>query len=308
MRRWGTPIFSVALVALATAAAAQGAHDALVAKHAAANGVPESLVRRVIWIESRGNPRVVSKGNFGLMQIRLGTARAMGYSGSARGLLDADTNMTYAVKYLAGAYRAAGCNASRAISYYQRGYHRARRARCGPPAPSQTQLAGLPAQAKPAVIQAAMVEPASLPAPSTEGLKPKLVRTLAISKGNLEGAPTRTVARLEPEPVPLPPVPGARPKPLPMQSTAKLKPDPTTTQTVARLEPELVPLPPLKRPGLQPPSDQKLQAAYRSASKRARARTKVGAPVDLLSFLKNLMTPEKNSRTRAYRSHAQARR
>ena len=45
------------------------------------------------------------------MQIRLGTARAMGYhGGSPQGLLDADTNMTYAVKYLAGAYRAAGCD------------------------------------------------------------------------------------------------------------------------------------------------------------------------------------------------------
>ena len=32
------------------------------------------LVRRVIHIESKGNPRVVSKGNYGLMQIRLGTA------------------------------------------------------------------------------------------------------------------------------------------------------------------------------------------------------------------------------------------
>jgi hypothetical protein len=104
-------------------AMAQDGHDALVAKHAAANGVPEHLVRRVIKIESRGNPRVISKGNFGLMQIRLGTARAMGYRGDANGLLDADTNMTYAVKYLAGAYRAAGGNADRAVSNYQRGYY-----------------------------------------------------------------------------------------------------------------------------------------------------------------------------------------
>lgn len=97
--------------------------DALIATHAAANGVPESLVRRVIRRESRGNPRVISAGNYGLMQIRLGTARAMGYRGNAAGLLDANTNMTYAVKYLAGAYRAAGGNADRAVHYYAAGYY-----------------------------------------------------------------------------------------------------------------------------------------------------------------------------------------
>ena len=98
-------------------------YDALIARHAAANGVPEALVRRVIRRESRGNARAVSNGNYGLMQIRLGTARGMGYSGSAAGLLDADTNMTYAVKYLAGAYKAAGGNQDRAVSYYASGYY-----------------------------------------------------------------------------------------------------------------------------------------------------------------------------------------
>lgn len=97
--------------------------DTLIAKHAAAHNVPETLVRRVIHRESRGNPRAISKGNYGLMQIRLGTARAMGYRGSASGLLDADTNMTYAVKYLAGAYRAAAGNADRAVHYYAAGYY-----------------------------------------------------------------------------------------------------------------------------------------------------------------------------------------
>jgi soluble lytic murein transglycosylase-like protein len=56
------------------------------------------------------------------MQIRLSTAHAMGYTGSAAGLLDPQTNMTYAVRYLAGAYRAAGGNESRAVALYSRGY------------------------------------------------------------------------------------------------------------------------------------------------------------------------------------------
>jgi soluble lytic murein transglycosylase-like protein len=87
------------------------------------NGVPVSLVNRVIRRESGGNPRAVSSGNYGLMQIRLGTARALGYRGSAAGLLDPVTNMTYAVRYLAGAYRAAGGGESRAVALYARGYN-----------------------------------------------------------------------------------------------------------------------------------------------------------------------------------------
>ena len=99
----------------------RSAYDALIAGQAQASGVPASLIRRVR--ESRYNARAVSRGNYGLMQIRLGTARAMGYSGSAAGLLDPTTNMTYAVRYLAGAYRAAGSNESRAVALYARGYY-----------------------------------------------------------------------------------------------------------------------------------------------------------------------------------------
>ena len=41
----------------------------------------------------------------------------------AAGLLDPATNMTYAVRYLAGAYRAAGGNENRAVALYARGYY-----------------------------------------------------------------------------------------------------------------------------------------------------------------------------------------
>jgi soluble lytic murein transglycosylase-like protein len=79
--------------------------------------------------ESRYNARAMSGGNCGLMQIRLGTARALGYRGTAAGLLDPDTNMTYAVRYLAGAYRAAGGNEARAIALYNSGYYSSRHRR-----------------------------------------------------------------------------------------------------------------------------------------------------------------------------------
>jgi soluble lytic murein transglycosylase-like protein len=107
---------------------ANGNLDSLIARHAAANNLPADLLRRVIRRESGGNPRVIYKGNYGLMQIKLATARSMGYRGDAAGLLDADTNMTYAAKYLAGAYRVAGGNADRAVHYYAAGYYYAAKA------------------------------------------------------------------------------------------------------------------------------------------------------------------------------------
>ena len=145
------------MTALVPAFAGQGAkaseYEHLVAKHAAAHGVPEALVRRVIHIETKGNPALVSKGNYGLMQIRLETARAMGYRGDGAGLLDADTNMTYAVRYLAGAYRAARGNPEQAIRNYQRGYYESAKAQGFSP----YAVASVPQQAAapdPAMVQA----------------------------------------------------------------------------------------------------------------------------------------------------------
>ena len=103
--------------------------DSMIARHAAANNVPEALIRRVIKRESGGNPRLVSKGNYGLMQIKPATARGVGYGGSAAGLLDAETNMTYAVKYLAGAWHVAGGNSNLAVHYYAAGYYYAAKAK-----------------------------------------------------------------------------------------------------------------------------------------------------------------------------------
>jgi soluble lytic murein transglycosylase-like protein len=102
----------------------QAGYNELVAKHARANLVPEALVHRVIVRESRYQPNLVGRdGTIGLMQIKLPTARSLGYTGTAEGLRDPDTNLTYAVKYLAGAYRAANGDHNRAVSYYASGYY-----------------------------------------------------------------------------------------------------------------------------------------------------------------------------------------
>ena len=99
-------------------------YESMVATHASANNVPEALVHRVIVRESRYQPHLVGRGGtIGLMQIKLATARGVGYTGDAAGLRDPNANLTYAVKYLAGAYRAANGDHARAVRYFAGGYY-----------------------------------------------------------------------------------------------------------------------------------------------------------------------------------------
>ncbi|MDQ6866992.1 MAG: lytic transglycosylase domain-containing protein [Pseudomonadota bacterium] len=98
-------------------------YDQMIARAAGIHGVPESFVHRIVMRESRYHPRLVHNHCFGLMQIKYATARGMGYSGDARGLLDAQTNLTYAVPYLANAYRLADGNQERATALFSGGYY-----------------------------------------------------------------------------------------------------------------------------------------------------------------------------------------
>jgi soluble lytic murein transglycosylase-like protein len=77
----------------------------------------------VIKRESNYNPGARHAGNYGLMQIKPQTARTMGYRGPAEGLLNADTNLMFGIKYLAGAYLVAGGNEKKALKLYSRGYY-----------------------------------------------------------------------------------------------------------------------------------------------------------------------------------------
>ena len=99
-----------------------GAWDPRIAYYAQLYDVPESLIRRSIQRESGYNPAARHGPFWGLMQIRVETARGMGYHGPARGLLDADTNLKYAVAYLANAYKVAGGDPDRALALYAGGY------------------------------------------------------------------------------------------------------------------------------------------------------------------------------------------
>lgn len=97
--------------------------DGLISKYSIAYEVPESLVRRVVHRESRGNPKARNGPYWGLMQMLPATARGMGHTGSAQDLLDAETNLKYGVKYLAGAYKVADNNPDQAVRLYARGYY-----------------------------------------------------------------------------------------------------------------------------------------------------------------------------------------
>ncbi len=124
----GAPVATASLApTIATSSppptAVAGTLDGLIAHYAAINGVPPSLVHRVIQRESGYNPKARNGPYWGLMQIRHDTAKSMGYSGPAAGLLDAETNLKYGVKYLAGAYLVGHKNSDQAVRNYSRGYY-----------------------------------------------------------------------------------------------------------------------------------------------------------------------------------------
>jgi soluble lytic murein transglycosylase-like protein len=96
---------------------------ALINGFARAYGVPSDLVQRVVVRESRHVPTARNGRYYGLMQIDPRTARTMGYQGPPEGLLDAETNLRFGVKYLRGAWLVAGGDRDEAVGWYAQGYY-----------------------------------------------------------------------------------------------------------------------------------------------------------------------------------------
>ena len=180
-------------------AQSRATYEKMVAVHAHANQVPEALVHRVIVRESKYHPDLIGRGGtIGLMQIKLATARGLGYAGDSQGLRDPDTNLAYGTKYLAGAYRAANGDHARAMHYYASGYYHAARqqrlARLGHTAPV---LANAPAQ-EVAAPQETAVQPEEsaksrdvAPKPKPAAAKPKEPsKKLAEGKAQVPRPPT----------------------------------------------------------------------------------------------------------------------
>ncbi|MDU0306390.1 lytic transglycosylase domain-containing protein [Rhizobium sp. 25PS6] len=98
-------------------------YSALISKYANQYDVPVALATAVIRIESNFNPNARgSHGEIGLMQIKPATARMMGYSGSAKGLFDPETNIKYGMKYLAAAHDLGGGETCNTILKYNAGH------------------------------------------------------------------------------------------------------------------------------------------------------------------------------------------
>jgi soluble lytic murein transglycosylase-like protein len=85
--------------------------------------VPFDLVQRVVKRESGHRPDARNGPYYGLMQIHPRTAETMGYRGSAQGLLVAETNLKYGVKYLRGAWLVSRGDRDAAVGWYSRGYY-----------------------------------------------------------------------------------------------------------------------------------------------------------------------------------------
>ncbi|WP_420586763.1 transglycosylase SLT domain-containing protein [Ruegeria sp.] len=84
--------------------------------------LPRELVHKLAIRESTHRPWAVNRPYYGLLQILPATARSMGYTGNAQGLLDADTNLEFAGKYLRGAWLLSDGDQQRAIFLYAKGY------------------------------------------------------------------------------------------------------------------------------------------------------------------------------------------
>jgi soluble lytic murein transglycosylase-like protein len=104
-----------------------GGYTTLVSRYATSYGVPVSLAHAVIGIESNYRPDMRGRaGEVGLMQIKPATARMMGYTGSASGLFNPETNIKYGMKYLGLAHQLSGGTTCGTILRYNAG-HGARR-------------------------------------------------------------------------------------------------------------------------------------------------------------------------------------
>ncbi|MAQ38647.1 MAG: lytic transglycosylase [Thioclava sp.] len=96
---------------------------ALINRYSDHYGVPRSLTHRVVQRESRYRADARNGPYYGLMQILPQTARGMGFRGKPHDLLDPDTNLKYAVKYLRGAWLVSDGSEDRAVKWYSRGYY-----------------------------------------------------------------------------------------------------------------------------------------------------------------------------------------
>ncbi|MEM1365662.1 MAG: lytic transglycosylase domain-containing protein [Pseudomonadota bacterium] len=121
----GTSTFAGSLEKPAKPSSRKGKpYEAIIRKHAKANGVPVELALAVVQVESSFNPKARgAAGEVGLMQIKPATARGMGYSGSVKSLYNPETNIKWGMKYLGGARAKSDGSTCGTILKYNAGHY-----------------------------------------------------------------------------------------------------------------------------------------------------------------------------------------
>lgn len=91
----------------------------------AKTGLDARLLVAVCMVESSGNPKAIAvmdgkSDSYGLCQIKLRTAKYVGFKGSAQELMSADINALYAARYISYHLKRQK-NVNKAISAYNAG-------------------------------------------------------------------------------------------------------------------------------------------------------------------------------------------
>ena len=115
-------IAALAWTALLTASGLAADLVAMTRDVAAKEGVPGDLIVAIVRHESGFNPKARGKqGEIGLVQIKCGTAKGIGYRGTCAQLYDPRTNLTYGARYLRAALERTSGDWCKAASLYQAG-------------------------------------------------------------------------------------------------------------------------------------------------------------------------------------------
>lgn len=103
---------------------------ALIVEYPAIHDIPEALLQAVMQRGSDYRADARNGPYYGLMQILPETARGMGFRGAPDDLLNAETNLIYAGRYLRGAWLLSDGDISTAVGWYARDYYYEARDRC----------------------------------------------------------------------------------------------------------------------------------------------------------------------------------
>ena len=93
----------------------------LTADKAHEHNVPSTLAIAVVTLESNWDAKALSQGNYGLGQIKCGTARGIGFNGKCSALLQPEVNLEYSMKYMRMALDEAHDDQCSALTLYNQG-------------------------------------------------------------------------------------------------------------------------------------------------------------------------------------------